>query len=57
MGSSRATANDSIDPTWLEKPRSELIWCPYRKPTLVVTGKYRKGIGTRSAKELGKLAP
>ena len=57
MGSSRATANDSIDPTWLEKPRSELVWCPYRKPTLVVTGKYRKGIGTRSAKELGKLAP
>ena len=57
MGSSRATANDSIDPTWLEKPRSELIWCPYRKPTLVGTGESRKGIGTRSAKELGKLAP
>ena len=57
MGSSRLPASNSIDPTWLEKPRSEHLRCPYRKPTLVGTGESRKGIGTRSAKELGKLAP
>ncbi len=57
MGSSRATASNSMNPTRQEKPRSELVWCPYRKPTLVDTGENRKGIGTRSAKELGKLAP
>jgi hypothetical protein len=31
--------------------------CPYRKPTLVDAGKYRKVIGRPSVKELGNLTP
>gem|GEM_PF-3343053 len=48
---------DSLILNFQEKPRVELIGCPYRKPTQVGEEKILRRLREPSSKELGKLTP